>query len=119
MSQAALKLVTPIVEVDALLFERRRDARRPMDGRVTVLRRYRKEGEQRSKISAIDLLDISSTGLGAFTSEPVEVGSDLTVMFPAHGPDGACDSSCRVVRCIKRDGGYEIGARFGMSHSAA
>ncbi len=119
MSQAALKLVSPIVEVDALLFERRRDTRRPMDGRVTVLRRFRKDGESRSKISAIDLMDISSTGLGAFTSEPVEVGSDLTVMFPAHGPDGACDSTCRVVRCIKREDGYEIGARFGMGPSAA
>ena len=57
MSQAALKLVSPIVEVDALLFERRRDTRRPMDGRVTVLRRFRKDGESRSKISAIDLIN--------------------------------------------------------------
>ena len=119
MTQAALKLVTPIVEVDALLFERRRDERRSMEGRVTVLRRFRKEGERRSKISAIDLLDISSTGIGALTNEPVEVGSDLTIMFPAHGPDGACDSNCRVVRCIKRDDGYEIGARFGIAPSAA
>ncbi|MBL4702559.1 MAG: PilZ domain-containing protein [Phycisphaeraceae bacterium] len=119
MSQISLKLVNPIVEIDALLFERRRDARRPMDGRVTVLRRFRKEGEHRSKISAIDLLDISSTGIGALTNEPVEVGSDLTIMFPAHGPDGACDSSCRVVRCLKRENGYEIGARFGVNPSAA
>ncbi len=119
MTQAALKLVDPVVVTDSLLFERRRDPRSSLQGQVTVVRSFRHDGERCSKISSITLRDISSTGVGAFAREPVEIGSDMVVMFPPHGPDGACDSTCRVVRCIKCEGGYEVGARFGLSNSAA
>lgn len=109
MSQAALRIVEPIAERDILRFERRKAIRHPMSGHVIAVRAGSPYGQINPKICSLDLFDISNQGLGAVSSEPVDVGSRITVQFPPHGPDGSCDAHGRVVRCIAREFGFEIG----------
>ncbi|MCC6579740.1 MAG: PilZ domain-containing protein [Phycisphaeraceae bacterium] len=112
MLNATLKLVDTASEIDALVFERRRGIRRPINGRVTAIRGATEHAITPAKIMSLQLVNISDTGLGVVTNEPMELGSHLTVMFPAHGPDGSCDATCHVVRCNRRAFGFEIGVKF-------
>lgn len=112
MAQAALRLVEPKFERDHFLFERRGSVRRPITGQVTAVRNPGISTDVRPKICSLRLLDISDTGLGVLSAEPAELGADMTVLFPPHGPDGVFDSRGRVVRCIQHDFGYEIGIHF-------
>ena len=118
MRDATLRLVRPEAgEADVLPFERRVTCRQPITGHVTTVC----EGTAHhsgKKIGSIDLTDLSGTGLGAIATEAIPLGSLLTVFFPAHGPEGGPDATGRVVRCERREEGYEIGVRFERRHAA-
>jgi hypothetical protein len=58
------------------------------------------------------MINISATGLGAMVPEPIELQTTLAIFFPPHGPERSIDLHGRVVRCIQRDQGHEIGVVF-------
>jgi len=119
MSHASLKLVNPALDRDSLFLERRVGNRRPMAGRVTAVRTGNRKQQLSPKICSLQMVDMSDTGMGAVSSEAVETGADITVLFPAHGPDGGYEGRGEVVRCLKRDYGYEVGIRFDNHTSVA
>ncbi len=119
MSHASLKLVaTDPVDRDVLPFERRSARRRNLRGRVTSVQKYGDSASPINKIDSLELLDISDTGLGALAGQQIELGSSISVMFPAHGPEQGFDRFGYVVRCDRRDKGYLIGVRFAMKAAA-
>ena len=101
---------------DILPFERRQSTRRPVAGQVTTLRH---DADALRKIAALDLQDLSDTGLCAVSGEPVEVNTSIALFFQPHGPEGGHDATGRVVRCLALGDGYEIGIRFESQAAAA
>ena len=89
-----------------------------MTGRATTLLQATEKGDHFQKISSVELVDISDTGLGAMTQEPWDIGREVTVFLPSHGPDGGFNATGEVVRCKRHDGEHEVGIRF-FSQSAA
>ena len=111
-----LKLVDPDGEEfsDVLPMERRTDSRFVISGRVTAVRASRPQGERLNKICSLQLLNMSDTGVGAISQEPIEPGSSISIFFPPHGPEQGFDTCGEVVRCTARPGeqGYDIGVRM-------
>lgn len=119
MSQVPLRLVSADPDdCDVLPFERRAARRRILRGRATSVQKYGDPASPTNKIDSLELLDISSTGMGALSGQPVELGSSIAVMFSAHGPEQGFDRFGYVVRCDRRDKGYLIGVRFAMKAAA-
>ena len=58
---------------------------------------------------AASVLNISDTGVGVMSQEPVEVDSRIAIFFPPHGPERGFDLFGRVVRCVHREAGHEVG----------
>jgi len=104
---------------DILPFERRLSERHHMQGQATAVRAGGQPGSGTlRKISSLDLVNISDTGLGAMCSEPVEVDIPITVFFQAHGPEGGHDAHGQVVRCERTPQGHDIGIRFDTRSAA-
>jgi len=126
MSDPTLRLVTETDRVpDSLKFERRREARHRMYARVTAVARPdltnkndTSHGEA-GQICALELVDQSASGLGAWSIDPVSMGSRVTVFFAAHGTDPGFNAVGRVVRCVKAEGGYSIGLQLESQMAAA
>ena len=113
-TQAELKLVD-LNDADAITHERREAARYVIGGRVTAVRKPPSSDEHRNCICSLELLNISDTGLGVVSLEPIELSSCITVIFPPHGPEHGIDLTGRVVRCMQRgdhDEGYEVGIQL-------
>lgn len=118
MSDATLKLTPTAPEpAEVLPFERRRDGRRPVDAQVTALRTADTRGAN-NRICSLKMLNMSDSGLGAVVSEPLDIGSNLAVFFPPHGPERGFDLFGHVVRCQPHDTGHEIGIRFDIRAAA-
>ena len=116
--QTTLKLIDPNQD-EPLGFEQRHTNRHVITGRVTAVQQFPQKEEQRHRICSIELLNISDTGLGAVSDEAMELGSDLTVFFPPHGPERGFDLSGHVVRCRQRDDSlYEIGIKLQSKQAA-
>lgn len=118
-SSGQLRLVDPDANRDSLPFERRLHHRRSIHGRVTAIRTPRPGQEQPAMICPLTLCDMSDTGLGAISQEPLEPGSTITVLFPPHGPEKGFDLYGKVVRCNTRSEGHEIGIQFSRQVAAA
>jgi hypothetical protein len=97
---------------DAIPFDRRLAVRRTIRGHVTAVRREEREDGACNRICALNLLDMSSTGLGAFCQEPIPDGATITVFFPPHGADRGFDAYGKVLRCDAVDGRYRVGIEF-------
>ncbi len=97
---------------DAIPFDRRLAVRRPVSGHVTAVRREQREDGAHNRICALNLVDMSNFGLGAFCQEPIPEGTAITVFFPPHGPDRGFDAYGQVLRCEAAEGRYRIGIRF-------
>ena len=111
-SPIPLRLRRPDPEADAYHLERRTTLRHGIAGRVTAIQTHDDADGQLSRICSLQLLNISDSGLGALSEEPVEPGSSLAVFFPPHGPERGFDLVGTVVRCIPRAHGHEIGVRL-------
>jgi hypothetical protein len=119
MSQAALKLVAvDPADSDVLRFERRQTSRHNICGCVTSLQKSPGLGTEGNRISSLQLLNISDTGMGGVLQEPVELGTSISAFFPPHGPEHGFDRYGYVVRCTQISNGYEVGIRF-ISRAAA
>jgi len=106
----SLRLVRPDErDGDSIPFERRACHRRSVSGRVTAVRATPEDPELKSRICALELLDMSNAGLGALIQEPVEINTPITVFFPPHGVDRGFDLYGKVTRCEPAEYGYQIG----------
>jgi hypothetical protein len=89
-----------------------------MNGSVTALRTSVIPKMPCNRISSLDLLNISDNGIGAMSQEAVEVGSPICLFFQPHGNEHGIDMYGRVVRCVSRNGGHELGIRFDIRPAA-
>jgi hypothetical protein len=105
-------------EPDVFPLERRRADRHCISGRVTGVRNERLADGPHNRICSLQMLDISDTGLGAVVGEPVEPGARIAVFFPAHGPERGFDLVGTIVRCQRREQGWEVGIRFEQKAAA-
>ncbi len=114
MSAVPLKLVVPLSEtpINVFPFERRGAERHCISGRATAVSCAASPEGPRNRIRSLQLLNISATGLGAVSQDPIEEGSTITVFFPPHGPDRGFDACGRVTRCRPTGQGHQVGVRF-------
>jgi hypothetical protein len=106
---------------DPLPLERRIAHRKPASGRVTALLAFKDGEEHRNRICSLELRDISDTGVGAVTSEPLPREGNITIFLPPHGPERGFDLYGQIMWCRdNRDGGddYEVGVRLNRQASA-
>ena len=120
MTATHLRLVSETDrQPESLKFERRREPRHRIYARVTAVARDEDSGHEAGQIRALELVDQSDSGLGAWSISPVTLGSRVSVFFPAHGTDGGYDLVGRAVRCVPVDGGYHIGLHLESRAAAA
>lgn len=115
MARSALKLVSSdVTDSDTLRFEQRQTRRHALGGRVTSVQNtvHPTSFDSSNRISSLQLLNISDSGLGALVQEPIEPGSSIAIFFPAHGPEQGFDRHGYIVRCVPVENGYQIGIRF-------
>lgn len=120
--QPDLKLVTDqaLDDVGPYKFERRQRPRWSTSGRVTVLQYGRDEDRDAARrIGSLQLRDMSSHGVGAWSDEPIETGTKIGVFFPPHGPEKGFDLFGKVVRCASTDQGYSIGVQLDVQATSA
>ena len=123
LNPASLKLVKPEADRhrdDPIPLERRRFDRHALAGQVTALQTSHDPSAHLHRICSLRLRNISDSGLGAISSEPIDLDAPIAVFFPPHGPDAGFDLYGHVVRCISREdgGGHDIGIRFDTRHAA-
>ena len=133
MSEPSFCLVTETDRVpDSYRFEQRREPRHRLYARVTAVARPEppeslaigdgplgENSGRAGQICALELIDRSASGLGAWSVEQVAVGSRITVFFPAHGNAPGYNVAGRVVRCSPANGGYSIGIAVASQMAAA
>ena len=110
-----LKLVKPIDHGDSLLFERRDISRRRITGQATSLRWQAGDCEKQhtnNRIAPLELANISDHGLGAISSEHIELNSPITVVVRPQYSTRSYTMQGRVVRCSHKDNRYNIGIQF-------
>lgn len=111
-SVPALRMTDPAtIEAERMRLDRRQSARRNVTGRVTALASEadHDSAETRKRLCSLQLKDMSDTGIGAHSADPIPAGTDITVFFPPHGPERGFDLVGTVVRCESREWGYDIG----------
>ena len=125
MSAMTLRLVSETDRTpDVFKLEKRREPRHRLYARVTAVAErpetpHAVDGQGAGQICALELVDRSASGLGAWSIAPVAMGSRVTVFFPAHGNTPGHNAIGRVVRCTGKDGGFSIGLRLANSVAAA
>ncbi|MEO1236733.1 MAG: PilZ domain-containing protein [Planctomycetota bacterium] len=123
MTDLHLRLVSETDRTpDSFKFEQRREPRHKLYARVTAVAHADEVGSEdgaAGQICAMELVDQSNSGLGAWSVEPVAVGSRVTVFFPAHGNEPGFNQVGRVVRCSPHNGGHSIGLRVESQMAAA
>lgn len=118
MSEQSLRLVKdkPVTS-DPLKFERRQMPRHSAVGQVTAIARRQEEWDGPHKICSFELSDMSSTGLGVISPDPIEVGDEVTVYLPPHGPESGFDLQGVVVRCEPHGSSHHaLGIRVAPRH---
>lgn len=101
---------------DRLSFERRTDKRREVSGRVTAV--TNSGMGPKNRITPLQLLNMSDTGIGALAQDETAVGSMITVFFPPHGAEQGFDACGTVVRCRPFEHGFELGIRLNARAAA-
>lgn len=109
MSQALKLSDSSTVISDSLYFERRKHPRQRARGQVTAVVREPGTEDGPAKMLTLELVDQSVGGLGVVTTEPVPVGSRITVFFPPHGPEPGFDLVGQVVRCRTNSNRHTLG----------
>ena len=115
MSGPSLKLTQNDRDDDSIFLERRRAPRRTVGGRVTTVA---DSTDSTRRIASLQLLNISDTGIGAISQDPVHIGSTIAVFFPPHGAEQGFDLYGTVVRCQQTDQGYRIGIMLRQAMAA-
>jgi len=117
-SSAALKLIREDDRRDTIPFERRRAKRHVVGGNVTAVRTDFTEDAHRHRITSLQMLNMSDSGLAAICQERIDLNTPIVVFFPPHGAERGFDAYGHVVRCKNRDHGHELGIEFDMRPAA-
>ena len=107
-SQSILRIVDSDT-ADALPFERRASVRYMISGSVTAVRTPTAQDPPQTSICSFELQDISDIGIGVLTQESIELGTEVSIFFPPHGPERGFDLSGHVVRCSPCEQGHDVG----------
>ncbi|MEM9415905.1 MAG: PilZ domain-containing protein [Planctomycetota bacterium] len=94
---------------DALFFERRQATRRRASGKVTAVYQTSADREAPQRLITLQLNDLSDTGVGVTSPEPISVGSRITLFFPPHGSEPGFDLTGTIVRCNSIDDRHRLG----------
>ncbi|MCE9592192.1 MAG: PilZ domain-containing protein [Planctomycetes bacterium] len=113
-----LRLVDQNQNDDALRFERRGNERHRITGRATALSKDTALQGTRNCIRSVQLQDISDTGLGAVSQDPIPINSQIAVFLPPHGPDQGLDINGVVVRCVPYEHGHLVGIKYETRQAA-
>lgn len=113
-----LRLVDDRDTHDTLPFERRQAERHRITGRATALSKGPGALSDRNSIRSVQLQDMSDSGLGAISQDPLPVNSEIAIFLPPHGPDRGMDIYGVVVRCVPYEHGHLIGIKY-TSRAAA
>lgn len=97
---------------DPFVLERRRASRHPVAGKVTAVCKEHTADGLHNRICALQMINMSDTGLGAIVQEEITLDTTVAVFFPAHGNEKGFDLVGKVVRCRRREDGHELGLRF-------
>ena len=127
MLQSQLKLVSETdTGPDVLKFERRREPRHKLFARVTAVAHNPAEERDSGaasggagQICALELVDRSASGMGAWSSAPVAIGAQVTIFMPPHGAARGHNVVGRVQRCVQQDDGYHVGMQLVSQMAAA
>ena len=106
---------------DSLRFERRRDPRWRTSGWATagVCGPTPAAVARGSRVVSLELSDLSDGGVGATCREPVELDSNIVVLFPPRPGAAGWQLDGRVARCRRRDDGrYDLGIALGGKRAA-
>lgn len=112
MDNTSLKLVSETdYQPASLKFERRQSPRHQIYARVTAVSHKSQDtpGDARGQICSLELVDMSATGVGAWSQQEIPLGSQVSVFIPAHGAEAGFDMLGKVVRSNAADNGYSIG----------
>ena len=109
--QATLQLVDGVTG-GPKLDERRRTVRHPAFGTATALQNCCSHDGDSNRICTLELLNLSDGGLGAVACDPIDLNSNISVIFSPHGSESGAQLHGRVVRCATTQRGHEIGVRF-------
>jgi len=120
MSQAQpFKLVTTQPIPDTYKLERRSAPRRPSQGLLTAVCTTEEENGQRyRRITRLQMLNISETGIGAVCDDALPIGTSVAMLIPPHAPDNGFDMFGKVVRCNPTAQGFDIGIALDQAHAA-
>ena len=94
---------------DPIPLERRTAHRKPVNNRVTALVLIPSEDSTRNRICSLFLRDMSDTGIGAVSVDPVPLNSQITMFFPPHGSERGFDLYGKVVWTRRSSDGFELG----------
>lgn len=117
--QSQFKLTSSKPAPDSYVLERRTTTRHRTSGQVTALVSAQNGSDNVNKICSFELRDMSDRGIGVWAYDDVPTDSRVTVFFPPHGGDPGFDMTGRIVRCVARDAGYEIGIQTFRQTAAA
>jgi hypothetical protein len=92
--------------------ERRTNGRRSVSGRVTAVSTEKSVEGNRNRICSLVLRDMSDTGVGVWSQEPLDPDTSVAIFLPPHGAERGFDLIGKVARCTQRDFGHEIGIRL-------
>ncbi len=123
MAMTVLKLADTKMDHpdDILPLERRGSHRHLLSGKVTALRDM--DGDNTGilrKICSLTLSDMSDTGVGVTSDEPIDLDATITILFPPHGPDAGYNITGQVVRTFQHEGSstHHLGIQFASRMAA-
>ena len=104
----------------ATFHERRGAPRHPASGQVTGVVSDPADPARPKRICALELMNISDTGLGAVSAEALPTGAHVSLFGAPHGNEPGMDLRGTIVRCRTRgEGRHEIGVQFITPRQAA
>ena len=92
--------------------DRRASQRYRISGHVTALATNDWPSTPQKRICSVQLRDISHTGVGAFSREPLPVGARITLFLPPHGPEPGRDYCGTIVRCQPHHQRHDLGIQL-------
>jgi hypothetical protein len=123
MAMTVLKLTDPDIQRSPYILplERRSSDRHPLTGKVTALRNM--DGHNTGilrKICSLTLTDMSESGVGVVSDEPMDLDSTITILFPPHGPEAGYNITGQVVRCFENTDNkiHHVGIQFSSRMAA-
>ncbi len=98
-----------MLDVATKTMERRRHPRAQLQ---MALRAIRLDPDGGDPVDTLHMVDISRSGLGAYTDRPLYPGQRILLCLPLSSNGGRRNIYATAVRCRQRDEGYRVGLEF-------